>query len=476
MAGRISRFPPGSRRSRALVSGCGVLAGIGLGLALGTWESPNPVQAAFSAVFSVAAVAAGAVFPVMALVAMFVSGRTELEPVAASPFDVSFWFLFGFALSSSASLLFKRTQSRLRALFHPATAFALLFTVVSVTSLNWNEDWGYPREKAIRIGVYLTAFYVLPAIFLGSERRIASFFSFFLYFSVAAGALALILALSTTSVSNLQRISLPGSGPITLARILATGAILAACRAFGHRSGRRRWWLVTAFLMAVTFATGSRGPALFALAVVMAIPIIAVFDKHLRRRAPGAALVVSALLIGAILAWLRLQNSNLFFVRRFQLLVSEDRGASVNAREENIDLALRLARENHYQPHGLGSWSRLVDNGHVVAYPHNIVIEALYELGSIGLISFLLFVATIFASVFMLLMTGSRSGPRSTLILSSFCVFLFACMSAQVSGDFYDNRLIWLAAGLILVLRSLPPDPASARLSDDAAPRGHRRC
>jgi hypothetical protein len=91
-------------------------------------------------------------------------------------------------------------------------------------------------------------------------------------------------------------------------------------------------------------------------------------------------------------------------------------------------------------------------------YPHNVVVELLYDAGIIGL--GLLGVALTFSVAGFFRFVGR---DPALLALGGFGLFIF--ISALAGGDFYDFRLFWLAALTWSTCSSLHPPLRKARAS-----------
>jgi len=116
----------------------------------------------------------------------------------------------------------------------------------------------------------------------------------------------------------------------------------------------------------------------------------------------------------------------------------------VTARLDYYQSAISLWTKRPVFGHGIGAWPILVGLPDSQAYPHNIILEILVELGVFGL--------TLFTIVFLFALRqfGSlrtiRNDPWRLLILM---LFFHAVVNAMVSGDISDNRLLYGILGLM---------------------------
>ena len=87
----------------------------------------------------------------------------------------------------------------------------------------------------------------------------------------------------------------------------------------------------------------------------------------------------------------------------------------------------------------------------VYRYPHNIVLEIAFEAGLIGVGLLLLALG----ALFWLSIRAAWAEPVGVYLVG---YMVFMLLSALVSGDFYDSRLIWVAGfALIGLARPRPP-------------------
>jgi O-antigen ligase len=108
--------------------------------------------------------------------------------------------------------------------------------------------------------------------------------------------------------------------------------------------------------------------------------------------------------------------------------------------------------------HGTGAWAVNWGGMDEAEYPHNIVLEALYEEGMIGLSVLLLFIWIIFrrwrqASVLINYYGLSVEQYQYTHIAG--LLFLFSLIQAMKSNDLDGNRLMFFCAGLVVATFSL---------------------
>jgi O-antigen ligase len=390
----------------------------------------------------------------LAIAVMLASGRTGIGPFDGTVFDIAFCAALGLV---GANIFTTARRKRLADLVHPIALSQLSFVFIVLLSYLNTRGYGYAHEKTLRVFFYGLLFVVLPVWYFARTSKLGPFFVCFIVIADAMGMTALLWTLRTSSLSGLQRINAPSGGPITLARILALGAIACVTLALVHRKYRFLLLLNGIALLVETFATGSRGPALFLLLVTFSMPWISVFSSQLRAMSPRLIVGLLVVIVAAIPIWHRLESSNLPFAQRFSLLTQSDRGVSVDLREDNYQLAIDAARESSWQANGTGYWAVLLGDGDAKEYPHNVFLEILLEQGIVGLGLFILFVVSVLGTGVRCLNRSDQSVSEAALTLGAFSCFIFALLAAQTSGDLYDNRAIWFFGGVMLALRVSSP-------------------
>jgi O-antigen ligase len=405
----------------------------------------------------------------LAIAVMVASGRTGIGPLDGTVFDIAFCAALGLV---GASLFTTARRKRLADLVHPIALSQFGFVFIVLLSYMNTRGYAYAHEKTLRVFFCGLLFVVLPVWYFARTSKLGPFFVGFIVIANAMGMTALLWTLRTSSLSGLQRINAPSGGPITLARILALGAIACVTLALVHKKHRLLLLLNGIALLVETFATGSRGPALFLLMVMFSMPWISVFSSRLRAMSPRLIVGLLVVIVAAIPLWHRIESSDLPFAQRFSLLTQSDRGVSVDAREDNYQLAIDAARESSWQANGTGYWAVLLGDGDAKEYPHNVFLEILLEQGIFGLGLFLLFVISVLGTGVRCLIRSDQSVSEAALTLGAFSCFIFALLAAQTSGDLYDNRAIWFFGGVMLALRVSSP---VAEVSTQGAPMMSRR-
>lgn len=390
----------------------------------------------------------------LALVILAFAGRFEFGN-ATGLLDIAFWSALGLLLV----LLLPSDLERGKVNWSSWAMISLIaFLGFVLVSLVPTLGSSYGAEKAFRVVVYAPLFVALAQVFLRIRANLFRFFVAYIMFVDVFAIVSVILSLSASGMAGVLRISPPGGGPITLARLAGFGAIACICLAFFHR--HRPLLLANGIgLTLVTFMTGSRAPTVFLILSLIAIPFVLMLNIKAKRQVVAAmtTLALSALL--AVPIWNYAIEHEYAFAKRFTLITSQDRGTSVELRESFYGAALTFANDAKGLGNGIGAWSRLYFGDDRIAYPHNLFLEIMVEQGYLALVCFVFFLMFCGKVAVKQIVKANNSSQSLWLAMSAFLCLVYSILIAQTSGDLYDNRYIWLFAGICLATSTLDDNP-----------------
>jgi O-antigen ligase len=252
-------------------------------------------------------------------------------------------------------------------------------------------------------------------------------------FAVTFGAFALV-GLASSLLGGGGRLSVLGGGPNVYGRNM--GVLLVVCLGAMLDNGRARGWplagvLVAGLLVVLTGSRGALGGTLVGVASLL----------FMRRIQPGRTLVAvtfSAVGLAALVRWTAVGRAALeSFQQRVIVLTLQQNYDS--GRGPLRDAAFDMITRNPWFGDGLNGFRA---RGHGV-YPHNLELEALTDGGLVGLAV----LAVALAVPLVAIAVRSRKVDPATA-----AVFLLHLACAQVSGDFYDSRGVFLF-GMLLTLQ-----------------------
>ncbi len=253
------------------------------------------------------------------------------------------------------------------------------------------------------------------------------------------------------------RLSVFGGGPNVFARVTGAG-VLASFYLYAV-DRRARYLLFVPPLVVATFLSGSRG-GMVALAVAMVIS--SRWLIHALNRRLGVALLVFAGSGAAALTFFRAQVENMF-AERIVKLTLEERYSS--GRDGLIPSAIEMFRSEPLFGWGIEGWKGTVGRSYSLDYPHNLPAQLAAELGLVGLSLLVLAVA-----LYLLELARVRRVWRDTAFFSM-SGFVFVLTASQVSGDYYDARMMWIYMAIPgALLLAADVETGSRRATPDQQP------
>jgi hypothetical protein len=447
--------PVSTRRSQALVFLGGMLV---LLVSMGVLGSVD-LRVLIGLVGIVGLVSMPYAAPEMSLVVLGFAGRYELPPLLSGVADVAMWSAVGLYVFTMARYLSTDRAPVNVNLTHPVSiAFVLLalFAVVSYLPMSGNE---YALEKLFRVGVYTVSFLVFTQAVFRDEDAVFRFLKVFVGFVALLASASLITSLAQTGLSGLQRITPPGGGSITLARM--TGLAAIACLGMYLARSNRSTWLIGTFAFAlVTFLTGSRAPTLFLFLAILVVTLPLMMNRVSRKQGVVLTLALGVGMSLMAAAFAIAINIGLPFAQRYLLLLQSGGGTSITVRTMFIEDALELAQRSPIAGFGVGSWPVITDAPTEVAYPHNYFLEIVVEQGAFALLA-AMFAVIITLVTALRLVVNAKSQKSAALATVGLSSFVYAVLIAQTSGDLYDNRYLWFYAGFLVAcdtLQRIQPD------------------
>ncbi len=331
---------------------------------------------------------------------------------------------------------------------HIPPAGLMLFVGYFLMTSLWAPDASLATHKAIDL--------VVMALGIFSLRRLTTHVGIvptthrlWTVVAVCFGALAAIGLITSITAAG-GRLAVLGGGPNVYGRNMGVLFIvsLAALLEPGRARALPLLGVVVAGLLVIL--TGSRGALAGTLAGVAGL-------LFMRRIQPGRtllAVVFSGVGIAALVQWTEVGRAALASFHQRVIVLTLHQSYD-SGRGSLRDSALEMVARSPWFGDGLNGFRA---RGHGV-YPHNLELEALTDGGLLGL----LVLAVILAIPLVAILVRSRIVDPTTA-----AVFLLHLACAQVSGDFYDSRGVFLF-GMLLALQFTARRPR--RRPVPAAPR-----
>jgi O-antigen ligase len=245
-------------------------------------------------------------------------------------------------------------------------------------------------------------------------------------------------------------------GPLGAAIIAAIGALIAFCFAImPHRSPILR--ILSTVLMPVLLigivVTGSRGPLVGLTISILAALVI--YRRYLLRAWPLIVFMVVIAATSFVFVNLAAEKT----VRFTQLFYGTHEIEPVlSSRTVRWAWTLEHVDENPVFGSGTGAWASDNGYGDTREYPHNIILESLYEEGLVGATVLSLFIFLIFKrwrQASKLISLGEVDTEAFQIIHVVGLLFLLTFLEAMKSGDIEGNRFMFFFAGLVVAVSSL---------------------
>lgn len=324
---------------------------------------------------------------------------------------------------------------------------ALLF------GLGYSSAGQYGTEKVIEFAAYTVPLALLGLWVTATEEGYWRLLLMFAASTFGLGSLGLVLGFLEGNLGG-NRLAVLGGGPNVFGRFMVYGA-LCTLPLMWH-GGKWRIWLGTGALVvfgAATYLTGSRQAILGLVLTVLFYGSLLLIKATSRQRMVALLSVLLLTVVSALPITTQLGNvSGTIAAQRLSLMVSEDKGDSLNARMAMAVASFDMFRARPFVGWGTGAYAVEVVGLDQRSYPHNIFLELAAELGLLGLFALGIPLYLVGRSLPGLLSAAKTGSKGVALTASVVSCFVFSLMTAQVSGDLYDNRWVFLFAGLVWAL------------------------
>ncbi|WP_440764705.1 O-antigen ligase family protein [Natronorubrum sp. DTA7] len=204
--------------------------------------------------------------------------------------------------------------------------------------------------------------------------------------------------------------------------------------------------LLMTIMFWLALISGSRAPV---VAIVIAISVPIYYGVNFGEESKvyirpyaiiGVILSTLAVLVLPLLLFLGISPTT---IERFMALTGSDPGRSASARVEWYIQSVQAWMEAPLFGHGTSGWASAIGMDDPGGYPHNILLELMVEVGTIG--TAFLITCTLYMYNMM------KKTGIGQLQIFSLMIICYALINALLSGDLTTNRLLFAALGLLLV-------------------------
>jgi O-antigen ligase len=313
--------------------------------------------------------------------------------------------------------------------------FLIIFLQSYFFSPAANSDYGLWKIRQFVSLAFLPAFLILIAGKL-KKNEMSLIENFILFSCIATSVVVLFNLFTSGGLTSLQsdwfnRQSIGDMNPIWLSRFLGIGLLVLQAPRFEKKPAMVIFFSL--ILVITALLTGSKTVLYFTIPVIV---IYRLFNSKLNNK----MLLNIMVLIGIICIVSMFFNSinSAAWANRFSL-----ESGTVGMREVMLQTTLNafLASDSFSMlfGHGGGTIGNSMGYGYVREYPHNLLIEILYELGIIGIVT--LMVQFLFAAI--LFFKGLKNWV--------FFAYVLHVLFSLTSGDLVSNNLIFIFFALYLV-------------------------
>jgi len=334
----------------------------------------------------------------------------------------------------------------------------VLFLGFGVSAM-WTEWTPYAEGKAARLFTLALLAAIVPAFTLNRLERVQLFVNSI----IASGMLISIGALLqlASGASLVERVTGINSDTISLGRNAGVALVGLYATSLTATRYKALFTILCIPLLLVLVASGSRGPVLFAVAVLAFITI--------RWSLKSARATVAALVLAVAVAAVLFSGAPGIpqgSLKRIEGFVLQRYDSSSGERVLAGNAAIQEAEKAPFGL-GIGGFGRVYNFGSVTdrIHPHNVVLEVIVEQGWLTGAFFVFLLIMGLARVY-------RTAVREPRLRPFLAVVLFAFGNSLVSGDENDNKVVYALLCIALMTPELVHNASNKsedRLGDHAA-------
>ena len=314
----------------------------------------------------------------------------------------------------------------------------------------------YGLRKILRFNTFAVTMFITPLLIIKTpddSRKLLSYFYFLLIIIVGImlfqfvyflrwGDFAIVLA-------YWNRISIPGANPIQVSRYLAIGAAMMIVLLIRNKpSNSIHYFIILSVILLSIILSGSRGPLISI--IIGSILYAFLFERKRSTRIIGYGMVALATITILLLFLPESLTQRFFEISQGSVIITQQgvkRVSTIASRFEFWSMSFQTwisSITNFFAGLGSGGFSSLFIWKDWRWYPHNLFFEIMVELGLVGLIIGMTFIAKSYQSINKSLILGSLTDHSALWVAGTIVMFI----AAQFSGDVNDNRILWMFIGI----------------------------
>ena len=331
-----------------------------------------------------------------------------------------------------------------------------LFLVYATVSMVWSPSVEYAQYKIMRLCT-LNLWCLFSTTLIISRERVR-----FQRFLIVQFLLAVCLAWSTHSKYLVRGETFDaaraGANYISIGNVLGLGCLVAfSYFLFFARNAVQRALALLALLalVAVFLRLGARGP-LVATSISLLVCLLLQIRlgksraRFSRRWKSGQLYAVLALTLtlGSVAGYMSYTGNVPRTIQRLQLLFDGGGGyafgRSAGVRVEYYYSAYLIWFDHPAYGGGIGSYPVKLGKADARTYPHNLILEIMAELGTIGLLLFLAMLISAFRNL-----GGWSTIQNDPLRVIALMFVVSSLIGTMFSGDLVDNRTVFGTIGFL---------------------------
>jgi len=375
------------------------------------------------------------------------SGLYKAYPVLANlPIDVT--LALGVSCAVNAGLLLLLRRARISKDQAMLVGVGLLFFTWMIFTSIWSADPATAMYKATAmIPTVIICFLGSVLVVSSSEQRCRRLINCIVVLAIAQAVIVVIEYVTHRPVSSLD---LQSGDYLGAGQVIGMAWTAVYCRILFEKRTPRRWAVGGAILLflgtAMMLLGGKQG--IVGIIAVIGLSLMSSRSMGVRRFRNVITVIIlltSAVVVGRQLTMGKGQTLPTAF-RIVSALSSPGLSSSSQTRANLMKQAYQGWLLRPIVGHGLASFGPNTGRGSVRAYPHNIVLEVLYEGGIIGLVTL-----TSLVGLSIRTFWRNRFAKTDSLSASVFLMFIFAIITMMVSNTYADSRHFFMALGLLPV-------------------------
>lgn len=318
----------------------------------------------------------------------------------------------------------------------------IIYIFINYELLSLAEVYGGRKYQGIVMGVFIGFF--LPLLTQYSYKDIKYFFLVLLISDLVISIIMIVIN-GIPNSSDMGRLSFGELNTIWLSRFYGEIIILLLLIV---RNNYLKVSLSIIFTIGMIF-TGSKGPIMSMFIVLMALFFLQnKYKLTVKQLYRVPLLVLSGIgIIYIIFNKVILKFTNIdFLLYRFSVVASES-SYTEGGRMSLINLALKLFTEKPVFGYGLGSYGYYKTGSDLRAYPHNLFMEVLAELGLTGFVLLSIIITLFVLNLYKLIIKNKFKSKTLNIVL---LLVVFYLINSMVSGDLgTSNYYIYIYAGFL---------------------------